>query len=68
MDNKYLKKDEIVCGLCRIIHRIIDSNEYIKCIEWGSVSGKPIFDNCCKKCYKNKINPLNKQVLGRAYA
>ena len=62
-----IKKDEIVCGLCREIIKKKDSEEYISSYTWGSFSGSTNYSLCCKKCAKSKLKS-NKEVKGRKYA
>lgn len=45
-----LKRNEVVCFMCRKIIPLKDAKDAVAGVEWGSCnSGKPDYDYCCKK-------------------
>lgn len=64
---KYLKKNEFVCGLCNKITDVKERRGYIAAMEWGSISGSPIPDDCCNACFKRRIKK-DGAVKGRTYS
>lgn len=64
-----LKKNQVVCELCRKIFLSKDSKEFVAGYEFGSCnSATPDYGVCCPKCYKKKVDDETGEVKGRVYA
>ena len=50
-----IPEGHLVCRLCREIIPVQDSKPFVASYEWGSFSGTPNYQQCCK------THPLNEQ-------
>ncbi|MFC1808864.1 hypothetical protein ACFL3D_01920 [Candidatus Omnitrophota bacterium] len=62
-----IPKDYLMCNLCREVVPVDTMKQYVDSIEWGSFSGTPKMELCCKPCSETKLFK-NGNVKGRAYA